>query len=172
MLAIARGIINDAEGIQQLILPEDALPEADAIVAVGHVLNYLEDEVAVHRALISIAKALRPGGVLAIDMQDLQWGSAYRSVPNQARVADDWALISEFSVPEPARFIRRHISFIRADDDTWKRDEEVHRNVLMDTAMVPTFLSAQGVLAHVGNSFGGETLPQGLVTVIGNKVTS
>lgn len=169
MLAIARGMASEAESIQQLILPDDPLPEADAIVSIGHVLNYLEDEVAVQKALILIAGALRPGGILAIDLQDLQWGEAFCNAPNQARVADDWALISEFSVPEPARFIRRHISFIRAAGGTWRRDEEVHRNVLIDTAMVPLLLSEYGLRAHVGRSFGEEELPQGLVTVIGNK---
>jgi SAM-dependent methyltransferase len=170
MLAIAQGNANDAESIQQLILPGDPVPEADAIVAIGHVLNYLEDESAIKDALIVVARALRPGGILAIDMQDLRWGSEYNNAPNQARVADDWALISEFSVPEPARFVRRHISFLRTEDDTWRRDEEVHRNVLMDTRAVPAFLAEHGILAHIGGSFGEEALPRGLVTIVGHKV--
>ena len=111
MLAIARETASGADDIQQIILPDSPLPEADVIVSVGHVLNYLDDEVAIQKSLIAIAGALSPGGILAIDMQDLQWGSAYRNASNQARVADDWALISEFAVPEPNRFIRRHISF-------------------------------------------------------------
>lgn len=170
MLAIAREVAHQAERIQQIILPSDPLPEVDAIVAIGHVLNYLEDEAAIESALLAVACALRPGGILAIDMQDLQWGGAYRNASMQARVADDWALISEFSVPEPTRFVRRHISFIRAEDDTWRRDEEVHRNVLLDTATIPALLAEHNVVARVGSSFGAEELPQGLVTIIGNKL--
>lgn len=170
MLAIVREIARDAESIQQLVLPDDPLPEADAIVAVGHVLNYLPDEVAVRKALLMMSRALRPNGILAVDMQDLEWGRQYSGVPSHARVTDDWALISEFSVPEPARFVRRHISFLRIEDDKWRHDEEVHRNVLMDTATIPAFLSEHGIQARAGNSFGDEHLPQGLVTIIGKKV--
>jgi SAM-dependent methyltransferase len=169
MLALAREVAGDAERIQQIILPDAPLPEADAIVSVGHVLNYLEDEAAILRALLAAARALRPGGILALDLQDLRWGEGYQNAPNQARVADDWALISEFSLPEPTRFIRRHISFIRAEDGTWRRDEEVHRNVLIDTAAIPAWLSEHGILARVGKAFGEEELPQGLITIIGNN---
>jgi SAM-dependent methyltransferase len=170
MLAIAQEMARDAESIQQLILPDDPLPEADAIVAIGHVLNYLADEVAVRKALLMMSRALSPNGILAIDMQDLKWGRQYSGAPNQARVTDDWALISEFSVPEPARFVRRHISFLRTEDDKWIRDEEVHRNVLIDTATIPAYLSELGIQARIGNSFGEEDLPEGLVTIIGKKV--
>lgn len=169
MLAIAREVLKGAESIQQLILPEDPLPEADAIVTIGHVLNYLEDEAAVQRALLSMARALRPGGILVIDMQDLEWGRQYCKMPNQTRVTDDWVLISEFSVPDPTRFIRRHISFIRDDGNKWRRDEEIHKNVLMDTATIPAYLSEHGIVACLGNAFGEEELPIGLVTIIGNK---
>jgi hypothetical protein len=64
MLAIARRIAHDAESIQQIILPDDSLPEADAIVAIGYMLNYLADEVAIQKALLLMARALRPGGIL------------------------------------------------------------------------------------------------------------
>lgn len=169
MLGLARTNAAEAEDIRQIVLPDDPLPAADAIVAIGHVLNYLADEDAVRRALAAVAAALRPEGVLAVDMQDRLWGEAYRGAPNQARVADDWALISEFSVPEPTLFVRRHISFTRAGDGSWRRDEEVHRNVLIDTAALPAFLAERGVTARVGESFGDEDLPAGLVTLIGHK---
>jgi SAM-dependent methyltransferase len=170
MLTIAIENISKVESFRQIILPDDPLPEADAIVAVGHVLNYLEDEAAIHRAFVAIANALRPCGILALDLQDLQWGCQYENAPNQARVTDDWALISEFSVPEPTRFIRRHISFMRSDDHNWRRDEEVHQNVLLDTAMIPAFLFEHQIQAQLGNSFGTEELPKGLITIIGEKI--
>jgi SAM-dependent methyltransferase len=170
MLTIARENIREAESIRQIILPDDPLPEADAIVAVGHVLNYLEDEAAIHRAFISIANALRPGGILVLDLQDLQWNCQYENAPNQVRVTEDWALICEFSVPEPTRFIRRHISFVRSNDQTWRRDEEVHQNVLLDTTMIPAFLFEQQIQAQIGSSFGTEELPKGLLTVVGKKI--
>src|SRR4051794_11528661 len=75
MLEIARGFVGDALEIRRLVLPDDPIPEADAIVSVGHVLSYLPDADAIDRALIAAAGALRPGGVLAIDLCDLIWGS-------------------------------------------------------------------------------------------------
>src|SRR6202167_33852 len=68
MLDIARDLVADsAQEVRQLTLPDDPLPPADAIVAIGHPLNYLPDAAAVNRALIAIAAALLPGGLLALD---------------------------------------------------------------------------------------------------------
>jgi hypothetical protein len=75
-----------------------------------------------------------------------------------------------FFVPQPARFIRRHTLFIRTEDDRWRRDEEVHQNVLLDTARIPALLSEHEVLAQLGHSFGVEELPKGLVTLVGKKL--
>ena len=84
MLEIARSVIGDhAEELRQLTLPDDTLPEVDAIVAVGHPISYLPDAEAVDRALIAMARALRPGGLLAIDICDLAWGEARQSAPTE-----------------------------------------------------------------------------------------
>lgn len=61
MLDLTRERVPEAK-LRQLTLPTDALPPADAIVGVGHALNYLPDEGAVRRAFASIAAALRPPG--------------------------------------------------------------------------------------------------------------
>ena len=65
MLELARDHASGAEEITHLVLPDDAIPSADAIVSVGHVLNYLPDEASVDRALISAAEALRTKEYLA-----------------------------------------------------------------------------------------------------------
>lgn len=82
MLEIARAEVGaSAEEIRQLTLPYDRVPPADAIVAVGHPINYLPDAAAIDRALVAIAGALRPGGLLAFDVCDLEWGEARRDAP-------------------------------------------------------------------------------------------
>src|SRR5262249_21004322 len=43
-----------------------ALPESDAVVSTGHVLNYLDTRAQIAQALSELARAVRPGGVLAI----------------------------------------------------------------------------------------------------------
>jgi SAM-dependent methyltransferase len=169
MLDLARDVVPDAQGVMQLVLPDDPIPACDAIVAVGHPLSYLPDEGSIERAFVAAAEALRPGGVLAVDICDLEWGAARYNAPNLGRVADDWAIITQFSMPTPARFVRQMAIFVRNDDGSWRRDDERHDNVLVDTAAIPALLARHGVEATVGDSFGGESLPAGLRTVVGRR---
>jgi SAM-dependent methyltransferase len=169
MLDLTREHVPGAADIRRLVLPHDPIPEADAIVSVGHVLSYLPDETSIDRALGAAAEALRPGGILAIDICDREWGEARRDMPNLGRVADGWAIVSEFSVPSPDRFVRQMAVFLRNDDGSWRRDDERHDNVLIDTARVPGLLAAHGLEARIGSSFGAEQLPTGLRTVVGRR---
>jgi SAM-dependent methyltransferase len=169
MLDLARATIGDGAEIRLLTLPDDPIPAADAIVSVGHVLNYLPDEGAIERALVAIADALRPGGVIAIDLCDLEYGAARQDAPNMGRVAEDWAIVTELSTPSPDRFVRQMAIFTRGDDGSWRRDDERHDNILVDTSRVPALLAARGVGATLGGAFGGERLPVGLRTIVGRR---
>jgi SAM-dependent methyltransferase len=168
MLALARETAPEAT-VQSLVLPDDPLPACDAVVSVGHVLSYLHDEAAIQRALAAAAKALRPGGVLALDLLDLGYGELRREEPNSSRVGDDWAIITRFSLPRPNVFLREITSFLPNEDGTWRRDDERHENVLGETSAVPAFLEEHGVEARVADSFGDEQLPDGLVAIVGRK---
>jgi hypothetical protein len=158
-----------AEKFRVLVLPDDPLPPADAIVSVGHVVSYLDDQAAVERALIAMATALRSDGLLAVDICDLEWGSVRQDAPNYSRVEDDWAIITRFSVPSPDRFVREMTTFLRNADGSWRRDDERHTNVLLDTTQISDLLAPHGLDVTVGTSFGTETLPAGLRTVIGRR---
>jgi SAM-dependent methyltransferase len=169
MLDLARGYAVGAQEIRALVLPDDPIPEADAVVSVGHVLSYLPDEGAIDRALVAIAGALRPGGILAIDLCDLTYTET-AAFPVNGRVAEDWAILVERSAPAPDRFVRQMAVFTRNEDGGWRRDDERHENVLIDTAAVPSFLAEHGVRAAVESSFGGGVeLPRGLHAIIGSK---
>ena len=74
MVGLARATLGRQADVRRLTLPDDPLPAADAIVSVGHVISYLPDAAAVDRALVAMAGVLRPGGVLAIDICDLEFG--------------------------------------------------------------------------------------------------
>ena len=169
MLELARDVVPDAAEIRRLVLPDDPIPPADAVVSIGHVLSYLPDEVAVDRALVAIAGALLPGGVLAFDLCDLEYGAVRRDVAALARVEDDWAIFTECSVPAANQFVREMTMFVRNDDGSWRRDDERHDNVLVDTTLVPTRLAAHGVEATLRESFGTEILPTGLRVVVGRR---
>ena len=168
MLDLARQYVPEAE-ISRLSLPDDPIPDADAIVSVGHVLSYLPDEAALVRAFIASAEAVRPGGLLAFDICDLEWGRAREDAQPVGFVSDDWALITEYSMPTPARFVRQMAIFVRNPDGSWRRDDERHENVLFDTSTIASLLAEHGLEATVGSSFGGEELPVGLRTVVGYR---
>ena len=169
MLALARDTIPGAQGFAELVLPDDPIPACDAVVSVGHPFSYLPDEESIDRAFIAAAEALLPGGVLAVDICDLEWGQTRRDAPIAARVDEDWAIITEYSMPSPARFVRQMAVFLRNQDGSWRRDDERHDNVLIDTSRLPDLLAGHSVDATVAYSFGEETLPAGLRAVIGRR---
>jgi SAM-dependent methyltransferase len=170
MLELARRAVPGVEELRQLALPDDPLPPADAVVSVGHVLSYLSDEAAIFRALAAVATALRPGGRFAFDLCDLRYGEAHRDRPSDVRVTDDWAIITRFSLPQPTRLVRQITTFVRnqTEDASWRRDDERHENVLLDTTQAVALLRQHGLDATLGSSFGTEELPAGLATVIGS----
>jgi len=169
MLEIARGYVGDAEEIRRLVLPDDPIPDADAIVSVGHVLSYLPDEASIDRTLVAIAESLLPDGIMAINICDLAYGEGRADQTPRGWVAEDWAIVTEVSVPTPDRFVRQMAIFTRNEDGSWRRDDERHDNVLIETERIPELLSRHGVDAQLGGSFGSETPIAGLMTVVGHR---
>jgi SAM-dependent methyltransferase len=169
MLELAHKNVPGAEDVRLLKLPEDPLPEGDAVVSVGHVLSYLPNEGALEAALVAAANALHPGGVLAIDLLDLRYGDGMPVDETRGRVGDDWAVVVKLSRPHERLYVRDMTTFIRNEDGTWRRDDERHENVLVQTSRIPAFLAKHGLDVRVAESFGGEELPPGLVAIIGNR---
>jgi SAM-dependent methyltransferase len=169
MRELARATVPDAFGVELLTLPDDPVPPADAVVSIGHALCYLPTADSIDRALVVLARALRPGGVFAVDLEDLEWAAARVEQPAHGRVGDDWAIISRYDVPAPDRFVREMTTFLRNSDGSWRRDDERHDNVMVDVRRLPALLAAEDVDVEVGRSFGTETLPVGLRTVIGRR---
>lgn len=165
----ARAHAGEAEQILRVTLPDDPIPDADAIVSIGHVLSYLPEEAAIDRAFVAIANALRPDGVLALDICDLSYAETRSAPSTTGWVTDRWALITERSVPSPGTFVRQMAIFMRNQDGSWRRDDERHENILVDTSRIPNLLASYGVEARLGRSFGAEQLPEGLHTVIGHR---
>jgi len=173
MLDLARVTAPGAD-ICRLTMPDDPVPAADAVVSIGHAMSYLPDEASVHRALVAAARALRPGGILAIDLCDLEWGATRVDRPPEVRVTDDWVLTTRFSVPSPDRYLREMTTFVRDAAGNWHRDDETHVQVNVDTARIPELLANEGLTAEVRSSFGttpDEELPVGLVAIVARRPT-
>jgi SAM-dependent methyltransferase len=120
MPELARSHAPDAEDFRVVVLPDHPIPEVDAIVSGGHVLSYLPDEAAIQRALRAICGALRPGGVLALDICDLTWGDGRRNA-HRARTSTMSGYSCRFFVPASNRFVREMTTFVRGDDGLWHR---------------------------------------------------
>jgi hypothetical protein len=106
-----------------------------------------------------------------VDLCDLQWGARQDGTP-YARVEDDWAITTTYHRPSPDRYDRHITTFVRTADGSFRRDEEYHGNVLVDTSTVPALLREHGVAAEIGRSFNDEDrpLPVGLMSVIGTRI--
>ena len=170
MIELAR---EHAPGATFSVLPLPAggagntgLPAADAIVSTGHVLNYLESREEIAEALADLAQALRPGGVMAIDLMTEAYCAARNGGQVHAKVENDWAIVTRFSRPAPFRYDRDITAFRRIDGE-WRRSDERHRNVTFDAGDAVRILRDCGVDAEVRQSFGSETLPAGLAVVVG-----
>ena len=171
MLDLTRDAVGGAAEVRALVLPDDPIPAVDAVVGIGHALNYLPDAAAVGRGLVALADAVLPGGVLAVDLCDLEWGTAREGAMAQGRVGDDWAIITRFSRPAPDRFDRDLTTFVRGADGSYRRADEHHANVLIDTSAVPALLRERGVTATIGSSFNDDRhpLPVGLRSIVGRR---
>ncbi len=148
-----------------------AVPAADAIVSTGHVLNYLDSREDIALALTELAAALRPGGLLVVDLMTERFCEARDLRHPHAKVEEDWTIVTRFSRPEPHRFDRDITTFRRVDDG-WRRSDEHHANVTFEPDEALHILRARGVDAHCDAAFGDEVLPEGLVVLAGVKATS
>ena len=101
------------------------------------------------------------------------WGDGQMRITVELRTGhshhDDWAIITRFSLSAPSRFDRQITTFVRSQDGSWRRDDETHPNVLIDTARVPALLAAEGIQVKVASAFGTEQLPTGLRVLIGQR---
>ena len=147
---------------------DGGLANADAIVSTGHVLNYLGSRDDVALALAELAAALRPGGLLAIDLMTERFAEARDIRHPHARVEDDWTIITRFSRPGPHRF-DREITVFRRVDGAWRRSDEHHCNVTFEASEALEVLRMNGVDARCKPAFGDEALPEGLVVIAGVK---
>jgi SAM-dependent methyltransferase len=171
MVELTRQQVEGVVGVEALRLPDDPIPKADAIVSVGHPISYLDDESQLDRVLAAIAAALRPDGILAFDICDLEWGATRREQKPQLWEGDGWLLVTRTSLPQPNIFRRDMTTFLKESATSWRRDDEVHDNILIDTSTVPDRLAPHGVDAEVRRAFGDEENPIGLYAVVGTKRT-
>jgi SAM-dependent methyltransferase len=170
MLDIARNYAPGAAEHHVIALPDDPLPEADAIVSTGHALSYIDTQARLEAALVACARALRPGGVLALDLEDLSTRDAQMARPPAAWVGHTWAMFMERLSDGPTHFARSMTTFVQEDDGRYRREHERHDNVLIDVpGVVGPLLEAEGLRVEVRLSFGQESNMEGLMVVVATR---
>jgi SAM-dependent methyltransferase len=159
VLSLPTGLPTGADG---------GLPHADAVVATGHVLNYLDQREEIGQALAELARAVRPTGVFAIDLMTERFCETRDITQVHAKVEKDWAIVTRFSRPEPYRYDRL-ITVFRWVNGSWKRSDEHHRNLTFDADEALRILRDNGIDASLRAAFGDERLPDGLVVLSGTR---
>ena len=130
-------------------------------VSVGHVLSYLPNARAVERAFRAVAAALRPDGVLAVDLLDRTYRSARAGKAPVAMVRDEWAVFIAFDSPDPETYVRDITTFVRSASGAWQRDDERHVNVLVHAPDVVRLLADEGVEAEIARGFDDRSVARG-----------
>lgn len=148
------------------------LPPSVAVTAIGEVLNYVFDsannEGARAALLRAIYHALAPGGVFLFDVAGPERAGSRR--PYHAHAAGrDWAVMVDTAVERGTGLLMRRITSFRQVGDLYRRDEEVHRLILLETTALANGLRDTGFEAETIARYGAEPLPAGVVAFVARK---
>lgn len=169
MLVRLKAAVPGVRDTRVLVLPDDPVPSCDVVISVGHVLNYLDDSDAARRAVRAAVAALRPGGLLVMDVCDLTWGQTRSAAETVVREGDGWWLETVYSLPRPDTYVRDMT--IRMSTPTGTRQSRGrHVNRLFDLYQLVAELRADGVPADLHDTLGGALLPPGMLALIGGSV--
>ena len=142
---------------RMLVLPDDPIPTADAIVALGSVFNYLGSEEEIERGLMAAAMA---GKYFLTDALDLSYGDSRQEPVKFYHEGDGWKLWTVNRLENRNRVVREMTIETKAGVT-----EETHVNVLVDVEDLAKRMAATGLTVGVSTSFGDETLPPGFVVL-------
>ena len=153
--------------VGRLVLGDDGIVPASAIVSVGHALSYLGSEAEILGVLEQCAEALEPGGLLLLDLLDLSYAESRADLEPIHWEGEGWEMDVAFSLPAPDRFVRDISLSWTAPDGTVHLEHELHANVLVDAEAARAVLVDAGLSVELRRSFGDEVLPAGFVVLRG-----
>ena len=106
--------VPGVEAFRWLVLPDDQLPAADAVVSVEHVLSYLPNAPAVERAFRTVAAALR---LAAYWLSTCSIGPTAQRGPGRRpwrRSETNRRFSSRSTPPDPETYARDIKTFVRS----------------------------------------------------------
>jgi SAM-dependent methyltransferase len=161
MLDLAAQTVPKAE-LRLLVLPDDPIPPSDAIVSVGHVVNYLSSAKDIESAVLGMAEALTDGGIMIIDVCDLAYGDSRPGVRHATVDGVGWSIDTTTVFEPPDRFIRGMTTRVDEPDGKVRTGHETHINVLIDTAGLMSSLVSHGHSVSLEDAIGSYRLPEGM----------
>jgi SAM-dependent methyltransferase len=162
MLELARNEVPEANP-SLLVLPGDPIRTSDAVVALGHVFNYLEGSKQFEQGVVAAASA---GGVFVTDMLDLSYADSRPDPVEFHHEGEGWKLWTVNRIETPQLVVREMT--IETDAGI---THEVHRNLLVDSSATASLLKTAGFEVTLSTAFGDETLPPGFVVLEARRPT-
>jgi SAM-dependent methyltransferase len=170
MIELARRRVTDGE-FRVASLLSVPVPSCVAVAIVGEGVNYLADEThsiaAMGSLFARIYAALEPGGVLLLDA-----AGPGRVVGGGNRLGavegDGWAVMFR-SEESGDGILTRWITSFRRVGELYRRDEEVHRQRLIDPKQLKDVLRGVGFRVRVLVGYGDEQFPPGLTGFLAEK---
>lgn len=171
MIEIARRRVPEAE-FRVGSLFEEEIPPCGAVVSVGEVFNYLfdlrGDEDALPRLFRRVHDALTPGGVFVFDVAEP--GQVWRGVPARGFTeGEDWVVMVEREENPDRGVLTRRISTFRKVGESYRRDDEVHRQRLYRAPEVAGKLRWAGFRVRTMRGYGEFRLPRAHVAFVARK---
>jgi len=161
MLDLAMEEVPEASP-QLLVLPDDLIPMSEAIVAVGHVFNYLASEAEVERGLLAASASC---GLLVTDMMDMSYVDSRQDPVEFYHEGDGWKLWTVNRLESRSRVVRE-MRIETAGGVT----HETHVNVLVDVDEMASKMTATGLSVEVAAAFGDEELPAGFQVLQARRI--
>ena len=133
-----------------------AIPECEAVTAIGEVLNYVGGSRTKGRALTPlfkrIARALPRGGLFLFDV--ILPGGKPALGGRGWRGGEDWAVMTEASEDKKGRRIIRDITTFRETKRGWRRSRERHVQYLYTREEIMAALADAGFSVKVQRRYG------------------
>jgi len=146
------------------------IPMCRAVTAIGEVFSYQFDEqnslATLGQVFRGIFEALVSGGMLIFDVVV---PGRHAGMKQAFREGDDWACLVEFLHDEPGQQLTRRIVTFRRWGDTYRRQEETHRQQLYQVAEIAEELRSIGFLVEVVAGYSDQPFPAGVAGFIARK---
>lgn len=169
MIDIARRRVPEAEFHVTSFL-DFRLPACQAVTALNEVFNYLFDEGnslrSLRRLFTEVFNVLTPKGLFVFDVSEpRRWKG-----PKQGfREGEGWTCLVYYEHNPDKQQLTRHIVTFRKTGNTYRRQEETHRQRLYRGTTLAGILRDVGFRVRLVRSYGAYRLPDHAVGIVARK---